>query len=155
MTIRKAREQDLDGLNRLLYQVLEVHHQGRPDLFRGNVKKYTDPELLALLHDENRPVFVAADEKNQVLGYGFCIFQQLHDHIMTDVKTLYIDDLCVDENCRGQHIGSALFAYIRQFAKDSGCYNLTLNVWALNESAKAFYEHCGLLPQKIGMKTIL
>lgn len=156
MKIRRALEKDMDGINRLLCQVLEVHHQGRPDLFKANVKKYQDAELKTILTDDTRPIFVAVNENEEVLGYAFCIFQQLIDHnILTDVKTLYIDDLCVDASLRNQHIGSALYQYVLNFAKESQCYNLTLNVWAFNTSAMKFYEKCGLKPQKINMETIL
>ncbi len=72
-----------------------------------------------------------------------------------DVKTLYIDDICVDENCRGMHVGNAIYEHILQFAKDSGCYNVTLNVWELNPGARAFYEKMGLVPQKTTMEKIL
>ncbi len=156
MIIRRANERDLAGLNRLLYQVLEVHHNGRPDLFRGGVKKYTDEELLTILRDEQTPVFAAVDEAGEMLGYAFCVFvQHIDHHIMTDIKTLYIDDLCVDEVCRGRHVGKALYDYVLAFAKANGCYNVTLNVWACNEGALRFYEKCGLTAQKIGMETIL
>lgn len=156
MRIRKAADRDIPGLNRLLHQVLMVHHYGRPDLFKPGGTKYTDSELSELLKDPSRPIFVAVDEKEEVLGYAFCIFQQHPDsHILTDIKTLYIDDLCVDEGCRGQHIGSALYRHVMDFAKAEGCYNVTLNVWACNESALAFYRRCGLQPQKYGMETIL
>lgn len=156
MNIRRAEEKDMEGLNRLLCQVLMVHHNGRPDLFKPDAKKYTDEELKAILADNNRPVFVAVDEEEQVLGYAFCIFRQhIGNNILTDVKTLYIDDLCVDENCRGQHVGSRIYDYVVDYAKASQCYNLTLNVWSCNESAMRFYEKCGLKPQKIGMETIL
>lgn len=156
MTIRRANETDLEGLNRLLRQVLEVHHEGRPDLFKGGAKKYTDEELVAILHDEGTPVFAAVDENENMLGYAFCIFRQHEDHnILTDVKTLYIDDLCVDETTRGTGVGRALYEHVRAFAKASGCYNITLNVWAFNENAKRFYERLGLLPQSIHMETIL
>ena len=156
MHIRRANESDIPGLHRLLEQVLMVHHMGRPDLFRAGSAKYTDPELCQLLTDNSRPVFVAVDETNSLLGYAFCIFQQHIGHnIMTDVKTLYIDDLCVDENCRGRHVGKALYDYVLDFARNQGCYNVTLNVWSCNESAMKFYEKMGLHPQKIGMETIL
>ncbi len=155
MEIRFAEEKDLSGINSLLYQVLEVHHKGRPDLFYGGVKKYTDEEILEIFKDETRPVFVAA-EGDRILGYAFCMFQQVkNSHILTDVKTLYLDDLCVDEKQRGTGVGKALFAYVKDFAKKSGCYNLTLNVWSCNKGAMAFYEKCGLLPQKVGMECIL
>ena len=100
--------------------------------------------------------FVAVNDSQKVLGYAFCIFQQhLNDNILTDIKTLYIDDLCVDEQLRGQHIGKALYEAVLAFARESGCYNVTLNVWSLNEPAMKFYEKCGLKPQKVGMETIL
>lgn len=156
MMIERATEKDMMGINRLLNQVLMVHHNGRPDLFKANAKKYTDEELKVILADDQRPVFVAKNEEDQVLGYAFCVMQQYLNHnILTDVKTLYIDDLCVDETLRGQHIGRKLYDYVLAYAKEQGCYNVTLNVWACNESAMKFYEKCGLKPQKIGMETIL
>ena len=89
-------------------------------------------------------IAVALTNCENVLGYAFCIFQQhIGDNILTDIKTLYIDDLCVDETLRGQHIGKQLYEFVVDFAKKSGCYNVTLNVWACNESAKKFYEKCG------------
>ncbi len=156
MTIRRAEKSDTEGIIKLLCQVLTIHHEGRPDLFKGNVRKYTDEELEALLLDDERPVFVAADEDNRVLGYAFCkLMQQLDDNILTDIKTLYIDDLCVDESLRGQHIGRTLYEYVLDYAREQGCYNVTLNVWECNKAAKLFYEKCGLVPQKTGMEKIL
>ncbi len=156
MNIRRAQEKDMDGINRLLCQVLAVHHAGRPDLFKKDTKKYTDAQLRALIGEDDRPVFVAVDENGQVLGYAFCIFQQyIGDNILTDIRTLYIDDLCVDERSRGQHIGTSLYHFVLDFARKQHCYNVTLNVWACNEGALRFYEHCGLVPQKVGMETIL
>lgn len=154
--IRRARECDMKDINRLLVQVNMVHHQGRPDLFRAGKKKYTDEQLRELIHDDSRPIFVAVDDQERVLGYAFCIFQQhLDDNILTDIRTLYIDDLCVDETIRGQHIGKSLYEAVLAFARESGCYNVTLNVWTLNEGAMKFYEKCGLKPLKVGMETIL
>ncbi len=156
MEIRRAREQDMEGINRLLKQVCLVHHKGRPDLFKYGAKKYTDDQLRAIIHDDSSPIFTALDEKGNVAGYAFCIFQQhLDSNILTDIKTLYIDDLCVDENLRGQHIGRSLYETVLAFAQKQGCYNVTLNVWSLNEPAMKFYEACGLKPQKIGMEVIL
>lgn len=155
MCIRRATKQDMDRINELLYQVDMVHHIGRPDLFKIG-KKYTDEELLSIIENDKTPIFVATDERDNVLGYAFCIFQQQADNnILTDIKTLYIDDLCVDESLRGQHIGKTLYEWVLAFAKERNCYNVTLNVWSCNESAMRFYESCGLKPQKVGMETIL
>lgn len=156
MNIRLAQERDIKRIHELLFQVCLVHHNGRPDLFKYGGRKYTDEQLKELMQDKNRPILVAVDEKDYVLGYAFCIFQQhLENNILTDIKTLYIDDLCVDETIRGQHIGKTLYEAVIAFAKEQGCYNVTLNVWSCNESAMKFYESCGLLPYKVCMETIL
>ena len=109
MKIRRALEKDMPGLNKLLMQVLMVHHNGRPDIFKPNAKKYTDEELMKIIGDEMSPIFVGVDENEEVLGYAFCKFiQHIDNNILTDIKTLYIDDLCVDEYKRGMHIGKQL-----------------------------------------------
>ena len=74
---------------------------------------------------------------------------------LTDMKNLYIDDLCVDENMRDKHVGTVIYDYVKKYAKEIGCYNLTLNVWSCNESAQKFYEKQGLKPQKTTMEMIL
>lgn len=156
MKIRLAEERDIPVLNRLLRQVANVHHEGRPDLFRGDAKKYTDEELSALLKDENRPIFVYIGEEGTLDGYAFCVLKQTAgDNILTDLRTLYLDDLCVEETKRGQHIGRALYEHVLQFAKAQGCYNVTLNVWSCNPNAMGFYRALGMQPQKICMEQIL
>lgn len=153
--IRQAIEKDIPKLSELLSQVCLVHRAGRPDIFK-NGRKYSENELMVLIKDKDRPILVSTDENDTVMGYCFCIYQQHIDNsVMTDIKTLYIDDLCVDEALRGRHIGKELYEAAVKLAKDSGCYNLTLNVWSCNTSALRFYESLGLVPQKIGMELIL
>ena len=156
MYIRLAQQKDIPGLNNLLHQVLMVHHHGRPDLFKAGTTKYTDEELIEIIHNEKTPIFVCVDENETVLGYCFCIHQQhLNNNILTDIKTLYIDDLCVDEACRSQGVGRALYAHVLQYAKANGYYNVTLNVWGFNASAMKFYESLGMSVQKVGIEQIL
>ena len=154
--VRRAEAGDIPAVLELLVQVNMVHHIGRPALFKGPAAKYTREQLLDIFADEHTPVFVCTDELGTVLGYAFCILKQLtDDNIMTDVKTLYIDDLCVDENIRGRHVGRTLYDHVTDYARSLGCYNVTLNVWALNDSAMTFYEKLGMKVQKLGMEQIL
>ena len=153
--IRRAVEKDIPKMIDLLHQVCLVHHNGRPDIFKVGTK-YSVEELKDLLKDEQRPILVNVDENDEVMGYCFCIYQKHVDNsILTDIKTLYIDDLCVDETLRGRHIGRELYEAAVDLARKSGCYNLTLNVWSCNKSALRFYEEMGLVPQKIGMEIVL
>ena len=153
--IRRARVSDIERLDHILFQVQDVHANGRPDIFIKGAKKYNDEQLTAIINDDQRPIFVYTDDNDMVLGYAFCIYEYVENNSMHKMKTLYIDDLCVDENARGKKVGTSLYNYVLQFAKDAGCYNVTLNVWACNNSALKFYEKCGLSVQKIGLEKIL
>lgn len=153
--IRSSKASDIPGILDLLIQVDMVHHKGRPDLFRGPATKYNAEELEEIIQDPKTPVFVYEDE-GKILGHAFCIEKQiLGNPVLTDIKTLYIDDICVDECARGMGVGAALYEYVKAYAKDQGFYNITLNVWTCNPGAVAFYEKMGLTPQKIGMEEIL
>lgn len=154
MTIRRAQKFDIPFLNKLLIQVCSVHSVGRPDLFKKGAKKYTDNELISLLLDENKPIFVV-EKEGVVVGYCFCELQPRGGNVFYDKTTLYIDDLCVDEDCRRQGVGEKLYRYVVDYAKSKGCYDITLNVWSLNEKAIAFYQKMGLKPLKVYMEEIL
>lgn len=155
MEIRFAETKDVSGILSLLKQVGQVHHQGRPDIFRSGAQKYGASQVIDLIGKPATPIFVAVDGE-KVLGYCFC-FRKEHakDPVIADHTELYIDDLCIEESCRGQHIGKALYNHALQYARQTGCYNLTLNVWCCNESAMGFYKSLGMHPQKIGMETVL
>lgn len=160
MKIRRAEEKDIPRILELLVQVNDVHSDGRPDLFIRGKTKYTEVDLKKILADDSTPVFVAVDETDSgddfVLGYGFAILQShVQDNNWPDITTFYVDDICVDEKCRGRHVGKEIYNYLVEYARKIGCYNLTLNVWEKNESAKAFYKSLGMSVQKIGMETIL
>ena len=154
-SIRPAVKADIPRILALLVQVDMVHHRIRPDLFNGPATKYSEAELEAILADESTPVFVFPDEDGRVLGYAFCILKEQHGPLLTDLKTLYIYDLCVDESARVRHVDTALYEYVCEYARTLGCYNVTLNVWEGNDAARQFYEKMGMKPQKTGMETIL
>lgn len=155
MNIRPATQLDIPALARLLHQVNDVHARIRPDIFILGQRKYTDEELCEVLSDPERPVFVAEDEVGEALGYAFCEVERVSRHNLQPETTLYIDDICVDESSRGQHVGTALFNYVNRFALDTGCRRITLNVWQGNDSARSFYEQMGMKPLKTVMEKIL
>ena len=153
MTIRRALKKDMGRIDELLYQVCRIHHEGRPDIFREGTKKYSGRQLADILDDERTPVLAAADDDDVLMGYAFCVFKEVRDdNILHDSKTLYIDDLCVDERFRGKGIGKALYHAARELAVTSGCGSLTLNVWNCNTPAMEFYRKCGFVPQKTIME---
>lgn len=153
--IRRAENSDMEAVNALLYQVHALHSEGRPDIFKHGVKKYTDEELAVIFSDDNTPVYVF-DCGGKVLGYVFCIYKITEDgSSLCRRKTLYIDDLCVDADARGKNVGRTLYEYAAETARKNGCDSVTLNVWDFNSGAKAFYEKMGMKPLKTIMEQIL
>lgn len=153
--IRRALEKDIDGCINLLHQVCNVHANIRPDLFKKGSTKYSENDLKEIFKNDNNPVFVYV-ENDKVLGYSFCQIQIFNSIVNPkEIKTLYIDDICVDELSRGHHIGKSLFDYTINYAKSINCYNVTLNVWNGNDIAKKFYESCNMHVQKTCMEIIL
>ena len=154
--VRRAQQKDIERILKLLVQVDMVHHNGRPDIFKGPATKYTREELEQLLKDDKTPVFVCVDDEDSAVGHAFCIHKQVKDdNVLTDIRTLYIDDICVDEASRGMGVGRSLYEHVLEYARGEGFYNVTLNVWSCNPGAQRFYESMGLVPQKIGMEKIL
>ena len=152
MEIRRADSRDIPGITALLYQVGQVHHVIRPDIFRSGALKYTPEELEALLREADKPVFVC-DDGGQIAGHCFCQIRRYDGGgVSTERTEVYIDDLCIDESRRGQHIGSLLFEYAVAFARTQGCQFVTLNVWCGNDGAMKFYESKGLIPRNINME---
>ena len=156
MSIRRAEKKDIEDILRLLTQVNMVHHAIRPDLFKGPATKYSHAELEQKILAEEDPIFVLTDEEDHMLGYIFCETQEvIESPLRTGIRTLYIDDLCVDETARGQHVGRQLYEYALDYARSHGFYNVTLHVWGGNDPALQFYQKMGMQNQYQCLEQIL
>ena len=156
MNIRTAEEKDIDRILDLLSQVLEIHAAIRPDYFIPGTTKYSREELKTMLKDGSRLIYVAADENDSVMGYAFCEIRNQPDRDnLVPFRSVYIDDLCVDKQIRGKHIGQELFHHVCQKAKELGCYEITLNVWEGNTAALRFYQKMGMTPKETQMEFLL
>lgn len=156
MEIRRAEKKDTGEIMKLLKQVNDIHAEGRPDIFIKGLTKYDEKKLLGIIRNPETPVFVSIEEDGKLAGYCFCIKENHSGSVnLQPIKTLYIDDLCVDENRRGRHIGRQLFEYVKKYASENGYYNITLNVWSCNPEAQRFYEAMGLRPMKSMLESIL
>ena len=155
MSIRRARAEDLPGVRTLLFQVNQIHADGRPDLFKDGGIKYTDEELLTLFRDDTRPVYVF-EEDGRILGYAFCVLEETAETTsLRNIRTLYLDDLCVAEEARGRHIGRMLYERVLQAARELDCRRVTLHAWNFNQKALGFYEKLGMKPLVTTMEQML
>lgn len=155
MEIRFATEKDVPGILTLLRQEGNIHHAIRPDLFRPNGQKYGPSQVLAMLNKGDLPIFVAVEEE-AVVGFAFCkVHTYYRDNVVVDHQACEIDEMCVEETCRRQKIGTALYEAVCRYAKQRKCRSVTLNVWQANEPAMKFYESLGLKTRMLGMEAVL
>ena len=155
---KKSRQnRDIPRIHELLTQVNNVHANGRPDLFKSGNRKYTDEQLRQIIANvENSPIFVLVDDNDMVLGYCFGIVEQfINDNNRTDVKTLYIDDLCVDEKCRRQHIAKPALRACAELCPQQRLLQHHAQRVGVQPGARAFYDKCGMKPLKTYLETIL
>ena len=135
--IRESDVKDSNAVYNLLMVIAKLHKDARPDVFANLVSKYTPEQVSSRLSKSDNGVFVAEVEGN-VVGYVFC------DVIKEgDGKTLYVDDLCIDEAYRRLGIGKMLIDRAKSYAFEKNCRCVMLNVWEFNESAVRFYENYG------------
>ena len=156
MIFRRAEKNDIPMINNLLGQVLYVHHIIRADIFKEKGQKYTEEKLEEMIKDDDNPIFVACDEYGKVLGHCFCQIKINEETSATKAyKTMYIDDLCVDESVRGSGAGKFLYENVKKYAADNSFYNITLHAWNGNQKAIEFYEHLGMAVQQYTMEEII
>ena len=153
-TVRYADLGDEGKIAELLVAIHTQHAQGRPDLFGKGHAKYDAATVRGMFHDPAAPMLVAADEGG-VLGYAICKLMKNRNPAQGDYTTLYIDDLNVDDAARRKGVGTALLDACRTLAKEKTCFNVTLNVWAFNEGAIAFYERNGFSLQRMILEDVL
>ncbi len=156
MIIRKANANDYKGIERLLVEVNNLHQKLRSDIFVENAVKYNENQFDEIISNDSTPVFVAVDDNGNIMGHMFCEMRDFSkSHVFKDFKSLFIDDLCVEEGERGQGVGKALYEFAIGYARENGCYDVTLNVWEGNNSARAFYEKMGMFVKETQMEYIL
>ena len=148
MKIRKIQKEDRKQIIPLLEQVSRLHIKRRADIFK--TKKYQDIDkyALELISNKEKITFVA-EQENKILGIIVLKIKEVKNHInLKDSKTLWVDELCVNKENRGEGIGKQLINKAKEIAKELNCIRLELNCWKMNKEAIAFYEKQGMQTQR-------
>ncbi len=132
--IRSATPADVPALFSLIQALAE--YENLSDAVTGS------PEQLAEHLFGSRPYIeaIAADHAGKVVG--FALFLHNYSTFLTK-PGIYLEDLFVLPDYRGQRIGKALLTYLAQIAVDRGCGRLEWSVLDWNEPAIGFYKRMG------------
>ena len=134
LEIRKAAESDLHAVLRLY---------GQPGMDNGRVLS-VDAAAKILRRMATYPdyaVYVATANADLVVGTFALLVMDNLAHMGT--PSAVVEDVCVDEQLRGQGIGRAMMRFAMEFARQRGCYKLALSSNAVRERAHAFYRSLG------------
>ena len=137
---------DFKRVNELAKQVHELHVNWNPDLFLS-VEEVLQKDYFENLI-QNEKIFIAK-VKNEILGYVIFSIKEKENHSMRYRKQLNIEAICVDENCRGNGIGTLLLEHIKNIGKKQDCTDMYLTVNQENESAIKVYEKFGFKVKNI------
>lgn len=146
ITTRRAVMDDRIRIMPIQKEIADLHHDGRPDLFRTEAHYYSEDDFSARLTNPDHRIFIA-EADGEVAGYVFAMVRHIRNHpSYVDFDTFYIDDICVAERYRRHGIATALFERCITQAREAGCRNLELGVYCFNGNAIAFYGAMGMKP---------
>jgi ribosomal protein S18 acetylase RimI-like enzyme len=136
LEIRKAAESDLPAVLRLYAQ---------PGMDSGRVLTVDDAAkiLRRMATYPEYAVYVATANDGSVVGTFALLVMDNLAHMGT--PSAVVEDVCVDEQLRGQGIGKAMMHFAMEFARQRGCYKLALSSNAAREGAHAFYRTLGFV----------
>lgn len=143
VSVRFAREEDVEQINVLRRQVNDLHVAGAPAVFRPGFCDELRDYIHVIMQDPQKEVVVA--EADGAVR-GFAVLNHIvrpENPFMFERDFLDIDEFGVDEGCRRQGIASAMIGFIRGWAREKGFRRLELNMWEFNRGALAFYEAAG------------
>lgn len=89
--------------------------------------------------NENHMVYVLIHNK-KIVGSGTILIERKLIRDMS--KVAHIEDIVIDESCRGMGFGKLVIDHLIDVAKNKKCYKVILDCAANNQ---IFYEKCGLV----------
>lgn len=154
MSVRLAKENELERVNELRRQVNDLHVKGRPDIFKPGFPKELSDHVYTIWSDPRQRIVVC--ERNGVIS-GYAVLNHItrpETPFMTERDYLDIDEFCVDAAYRRTGVGTELMQFIRSYAEELGFSRIELNMWEFNADALAFYEEIGFTTYRRYMEWI-
>ena len=147
-----ARSSDRDIVNSLAHQIHAMHVEWRPDIYEMHQELFSEERFSEEIR--RRQLYVAKID-NEIVGYVLLKICEGNMPGRVNRRILLIDEICVNEICRRQGIGTEIMLEVRALAKAFRCTDLQLGVYPQNDDAVGFYQKCGFTIQSITMSSKL
>ena len=152
--IHQAVKDDVAAISKIFHQVSVLHYQNVEREFV--LPKIEDEQkyIAKTIDNKDAVLFVAKENKN-VLGYLILYIQTYPQCFFTDTRKGFIDSVGVDENHRGQGIGTMLLNAAETYLKENGIFVFETDVFVFNKGAEKLYNRFGFNDIKIYKKKVL
>lgn len=145
INIRTAVIEDCKRIRPLQKEIADLHHKGRPDLFKTEARYFAKEAFAERINDPKHTIYIAETDNGEVAGYAFAWIISYRNHpTYIDFDCFYIDDICVLKSYQRNGIGRRLFECCKAKAQEQKCKTIELGVWEFNTDAIGFYENCGM-----------
>ncbi|WP_165311429.1 GNAT family N-acetyltransferase [Vibrio ziniensis] len=143
--IAPAREEDLEELNDLMYELHHEHHVACPEHFKTAEDIEQEKSIARYLDTPECLVYVAKDD-DSIIGFITGHFCELVSTVSKPVQMGSIDELYVLPEYRKQGVATLLYKKLEKTFIDYGVQQVFVEVWAFNQNAQHFYEDTGFEP---------
>jgi GNAT superfamily N-acetyltransferase len=124
--MRKADENDFEAIHRLIQEF--AFFMKTPDKVSVTVEQ--------MIRDKDYFQYIVAIEKERIIGFASYFLA----YYSWTGKALYLDDLYVQEECRGKQVGTNLLNAVLDIARDEKCPKVRWQVSNWNSKAINFYK---------------
>ncbi len=147
MVIRKARQDDLDGVEGIYERIHDAEEQGRSVIgwlrgvypVRATAEAALERGDLFVLEDGGQITAAAILNQLQVPEYADCPWV----YPAPDSQVMVLHTLVVDPLAQGKGYGRAFVAYYEDYAREHGCPYLRMDTNARNLRARELYAKLG------------
>jgi ribosomal protein S18 acetylase RimI-like enzyme len=152
LAIRPARADDAPALSALAQETHAVHAAALPHVFQPATAIVATPDDMARLAERAGHLLLVAVEDDAVVGYAHAEVQATADTpYKRAAARLHVHAMGVTAARRGGGVGRALLDAVRREAAARGMDGLSLEVYAFNDAARAFYERAGFVAERTRM----
>lgn len=143
-TIRPAVRADYPALVPIAQEILDLHADALPEIFRASGDPLHERYFRDLLSSGSGAIYVA-EVAGEIVGFAAIAVRDTPAYgMLVERKTATLENIVVTAAQRGAGVGLALFQACVAWARRQGANSLDLIVWEFNDDARAFYERHGM-----------
>jgi ribosomal protein S18 acetylase RimI-like enzyme len=156
LVVREAKPEDMESILGLMQEAFAHHQAGRPDLFSPSLDPAAArPRIEALLHRPDAFNFLAEAEGRVVGQVRGEVRNQPKGLVHRERRLVWVDEVVVAKHSRMESVGRKLMERVTDWARERNAEAVSLEVYAFNDSARAFYQALGFEPLRLRLEHAL